>query len=102
MIRAVQPGEIYTYKWNILESDEPTDSDAQCLTRPYYSDVDITRDIASGLIGLLLICKSRSLDMRGIQVFYFGSNLKKIKKQYVCVQIPQDQYNYFVPQIHTN
>ncbi|EHB18757.1 Coagulation factor V [Heterocephalus glaber] len=67
MIRAVQPGETYTYKWNILESDEPTDSDAQCLTRPYYSDVDVTRDIASGLIGLLLICKSRSLDMRGIQ-----------------------------------
>ncbi|XP_036129479.1 coagulation factor V isoform X1 [Molossus molossus] len=67
MIRAVQPGETYTYKWNILESDEPTEKDAQCLTRPYYSDVDITRDIASGLIGLLLICKSRSLDKRGIQ-----------------------------------
>ncbi|XP_043341491.1 coagulation factor V [Cervus canadensis] len=67
MIRAVQPGETYTYKWNILESDEPTKNDAQCLTRPYYSNVDITRDIASGLIGLLLICKSRSLDKRGIQ-----------------------------------
>ncbi|XP_036199955.1 coagulation factor V [Myotis myotis] len=67
MVRAVQPGETYTYKWNILESDEPTDNDAQCLTRPYYSDVDVTRDIASGLIGLLLICKSRSLDKRGIQ-----------------------------------
>ncbi|XP_048213738.1 coagulation factor V [Perognathus longimembris pacificus] len=67
MIRAVQPGETYTYKWNILESDEPTENDAQCLTRPYYSDVDMTRDIASGLIGLLLICKSRSLDIRGIQ-----------------------------------
>uniref|UniRef100_G1PBL7 Coagulation factor V n=1 Tax=Myotis lucifugus TaxID=59463 RepID=G1PBL7_MYOLU len=67
MVRAVQPGETYTYKWNILESDEPTDKDAQCLTRPYYSDVDVTRDIASGLIGLLLICKSRSLDTRGIQ-----------------------------------
>uniref|UniRef100_A0A452USL9 Coagulation factor V n=1 Tax=Ursus maritimus TaxID=29073 RepID=A0A452USL9_URSMA len=67
MIRAVQPGETYTYKWNILESDEPTENDAQCLTRPYYSNVDITRDIASGLIGLLLICKSRSLDKRGIQ-----------------------------------
>uniref|UniRef100_H0X1W2 Coagulation factor V n=1 Tax=Otolemur garnettii TaxID=30611 RepID=H0X1W2_OTOGA len=67
MIRAVQPGETYTYKWNILEFDEPTENDAQCLTRPYYSDVDITRDIASGLIGLLLICKSRSLDKRGIQ-----------------------------------
>ncbi|KAM4812189.1 coagulation factor V [Urocitellus parryii] len=67
MIRAVQPGETYTYKWNILELDEPTENDAQCLTRPYYSDVDVTRDIASGLIGLLLICKSRSLDKRGIQ-----------------------------------
>ncbi|XP_029789209.1 coagulation factor V [Suricata suricatta] len=67
MIRAVQPGETYTYKWNILESDEPTENDAQCLTRPYYSNVDITRDIASGLLGLLLICKSRSLDKRGIQ-----------------------------------
>ncbi|XP_035578326.1 coagulation factor V isoform X3 [Zalophus californianus] len=67
MIRAVQPGETYTYKWNILESDEPTEHDAQCLTRPYYSNVDVTRDIASGLIGLLLICKSRSLDKRGIQ-----------------------------------
>ncbi|XP_027778687.2 coagulation factor V isoform X1 [Marmota flaviventris] len=67
MIRAVQPGETYTYKWNILEIDEPTENDAQCLTRPYYSDVDVTRDIASGLIGLLLICKSRSLDKRGIQ-----------------------------------
>uniref|UniRef100_A0A2K6FGC7 Coagulation factor V n=1 Tax=Propithecus coquereli TaxID=379532 RepID=A0A2K6FGC7_PROCO len=67
MIRAVKPGETYTYKWNILEFDEPTENDAQCLTRPYYSDVDIIRDIASGLIGLLLICKSRSLDKRGIQ-----------------------------------
>uniref|UniRef100_A0A8C9E2V9 Coagulation factor V n=1 Tax=Phocoena sinus TaxID=42100 RepID=A0A8C9E2V9_PHOSS len=67
MIKAVQPGETYTYKWNILESDEPMENDAQCLTRPYYSNVDITRDIASGLIGLLLICKSRSLDKRGIQ-----------------------------------
>ncbi|XP_038205892.1 LOW QUALITY PROTEIN: coagulation factor V [Arvicola amphibius] len=67
MIRPVQPGESYTYKWNILEFDEPTENDAQCLTRPYYSDVDVTRDITSGLIGLLLICKSRSLDQRGIQ-----------------------------------
>ncbi|XP_034369380.1 coagulation factor V isoform X1 [Arvicanthis niloticus] len=67
MIKPVQPGETFTYKWNILEFDEPTENDAQCLTRPYYSDVDVTRDIASGLIGLLLICKSRSLDQRGVQ-----------------------------------
>ncbi|XP_036611939.1 coagulation factor V isoform X2 [Trichosurus vulpecula] len=67
LVKAVQPGETYTYKWHILESDEPTGNDAQCLTRPYYSIVDIPRDIASGLIGLLLICKSRTLDNRGVQ-----------------------------------
>ncbi|XP_027724376.1 coagulation factor V isoform X4 [Vombatus ursinus] len=67
LVKAVQPGETYTYKWNILESDEPAGNDAQCLTRPYYSIVDIPRDIASGLIGLLLICKSRTLDNRGVQ-----------------------------------
>ncbi|XP_072504800.1 coagulation factor V isoform X4 [Notamacropus eugenii] len=67
LVKAVQPGETYTYKWNILESDEPTGNDAQCLTRPYYSIVDMPRDIASGLIGLLLICKSRTLDNRGVQ-----------------------------------
>ncbi|XP_038613808.1 coagulation factor V-like [Tachyglossus aculeatus] len=66
--RAVQPGEIYTYQWNILESDEPSEKDVQCITRPYYSAVDVTRDIASGLIGLLLICKGRSLDKRGMQM----------------------------------
>ncbi|XP_038613796.1 coagulation factor V [Tachyglossus aculeatus] len=66
--RAVQPGEIYTYQWNILESDEPSEKDAQCVTRPYYSAVDVTRDIASGLIGLLLICKSRSLNEQGGQI----------------------------------
>ncbi|XP_032718919.1 coagulation factor V [Lontra canadensis] len=66
-VRAVRPGETHTYTWNILESDEPTEHDAQCLTRPYYSHVDVARDLASGLVGLLLICKSRSLDKRGVQ-----------------------------------
>uniref|UniRef100_A0A6I8P7S7 Coagulation factor V n=1 Tax=Ornithorhynchus anatinus TaxID=9258 RepID=A0A6I8P7S7_ORNAN len=66
--RAVQPGEIYTYQWTILESDEPSEKDVQCVTRPYYSAVDVSRDIASGLIGLLLICKGRSLDKRGMQM----------------------------------
>ncbi|XP_033621853.1 coagulation factor V [Fukomys damarensis] len=94
MIRAVQPGETYTYKWNILESDEPTDSDAQCLTRPYYSDVDVTRDIASGLIGLLLICKSRSLDMRGIQ------RAADIEQQVVFAVFDENKSWYIEDNIH--
>ncbi|TFJ97096.1 Coagulation factor V [Platysternon megacephalum] len=65
--KAVQPGETYTYKWTVVASDQPTAQDAQCLTRLYHSAVDVTRDIASGLIGPLLICKSDALDKRGVQ-----------------------------------
>nr|KAF6396645.1 coagulation factor V [Rousettus aegyptiacus] len=94
MVRAVQPGETYTYKWNILESDEPTENDAQCLTRPYYSNVDITRDTASGLIGLLLICKSRSLDKRGIQ------RAADIEQQAVFALFDENKSWYIEDNIH--
>uniref|UniRef100_A0A8C4WFS3 Plastocyanin-like domain-containing protein n=1 Tax=Gopherus evgoodei TaxID=1825980 RepID=A0A8C4WFS3_9SAUR len=65
--KAVQPGETYMYQWSIVDTDQPTAEDAQCLTRLYHSGVDVTRDIASGLIGPLLICKSETLDKRGVQ-----------------------------------
>ncbi|XP_034971451.2 coagulation factor V [Zootoca vivipara] len=65
--KLVQPGEIYTYHWTVLDTDEPTKEDPQCLTRFYHSAVDITRDIASGLIGPLLVCKRKALDMKGTQ-----------------------------------
>ncbi|OCT94736.1 coagulation factor V [Xenopus laevis] len=65
--QAVMPGETVTYYWNILEIDEPTAQDPRCLTKMYHSAVNITKDIASGLIGPLLICKPRSLNIRGVQ-----------------------------------
>uniref|UniRef100_A0A6J0SW27 Coagulation factor V n=1 Tax=Pogona vitticeps TaxID=103695 RepID=A0A6J0SW27_9SAUR len=65
--KAVQPGEIYIYEWTVHDTDEPSAKDAQCITRLYHSAVDVTRDIASGLIGPLLICKRKALDKKGIQ-----------------------------------
>ncbi|XP_061580345.1 coagulation factor V-like [Cololabis saira] len=65
---AVQPGETHTYVWKVLEEDQPSDSDSRCLTRMYHSAVDTPRDIASGLIGHILICKSNSLNSRNVQV----------------------------------
>lgn len=64
----VQPGETHTYVWKVVEQDEPLDSDSRCLTRLYHSAVDTPRDIASGLIGPMLICKSQSLNVRNVQV----------------------------------
>lgn len=67
----VQPGETHTYVWKVVEEDEPLDSDPRCLTRLYHSAVDTPRDIASGLIGPMLICKSQSLNVRNVQVIFF-------------------------------
>ncbi|XP_072541306.1 coagulation factor V [Salminus brasiliensis] len=65
---AVQPGETYTYVWRVIEEDEPLKNDSRCLTRMYHSAVNTPRDIASGLIGPLLICKSQSLNTRNVQL----------------------------------
>ncbi|KAM4557980.1 coagulation factor V isoform 2-T2 [Odontesthes bonariensis] len=64
----VQPGETHTYVWKVLEEDEPLDGDSRCLTRMYHSAVDTPHDIASGLIGPILICKTQSLNVRNVQL----------------------------------
>lgn len=62
---AVPPGEIMMYLWKLTAEDGPTDADPRCFTRLYQSMVDPVRDVASGLVGPLIICKSQSLDKRG-------------------------------------
>ncbi|XP_012589923.1 PREDICTED: coagulation factor VIII [Condylura cristata] len=64
----VQPGEIFKYKWTVAREDGPTKADPRCLTRYYASAVDLERDLASGLIGPLLICYRESVDKRGNQM----------------------------------
>ncbi|XP_032886346.1 coagulation factor VIII [Amblyraja radiata] len=59
---AVQPNETVTYFWTMAQSDGPAGSDLGCLTRFYFSNVDMDRDLASGLIGPLLICAKNMLD----------------------------------------
>ncbi|KAM9320236.1 coagulation factor V [Gastrophryne carolinensis] len=63
----VMPGDTVTYYWTVLDNDEPTKYDPQCLTRIYHSTVNIVKDMASGLLGTLLICKSMALNTRGLQ-----------------------------------
>ncbi|XP_056130919.1 coagulation factor VIII isoform X3 [Lampris incognitus] len=55
---AVPPGGYYEYVWDISPKDSPTADDPECLTYSYSSQVDTVRDTNSGLIGVLLICKS--------------------------------------------
>lgn len=64
----IHPGEIFKYKWTVTMEDGPRKSDPRCLTRYYLSLVNPERDLASGLIGPLLICCKESVDQRGNQM----------------------------------
>nr|XP_048283558.1 coagulation factor VIII-like isoform X5 [Myodes glareolus] len=64
----IRPGEIFKYKWTVTVEDGPTKSDPRCLTRYYSSFINPERDLASGLIGPLLICYKESVDQRGNQM----------------------------------
>ncbi|XP_049897514.1 coagulation factor VIII [Epinephelus moara] len=62
---AVSPGGYYEYVWDISPKDGPTTSDPECLTYSYSSQVDTVRDVNSGLIGALLICKASAFTEDG-------------------------------------
>uniref|UniRef100_A0A8C9YMM7 ferroxidase n=1 Tax=Sander lucioperca TaxID=283035 RepID=A0A8C9YMM7_SANLU len=85
----VQPGETHTYIWRVVEEDEPLDGDSRCLTRLYHSAVDTVRDIASGLIGQILICKYRSLNIRGVQ-------LKADKEQHAMLAVFDENKSWYL------
>ncbi|XP_006876432.1 PREDICTED: ceruloplasmin-like [Chrysochloris asiatica] len=55
-----QPGEIQTYTWQIPERTGPTSNDFECIPWVYYSTVDFVKDLNSGLIGSLIICRKNT------------------------------------------
>ncbi|NXT82821.1 FA8 factor, partial [Zapornia atra] len=57
----VDPGKSHTYIWEIQENQGPTDGDSSCLTHSYSSNTDSVKDINSGLIGALLVCRPGTL-----------------------------------------
>ncbi|XP_047456763.1 coagulation factor V [Mugil cephalus] len=85
----VQPGETHTYVWRVVEEDEPLEGDSRCLTRMYHSAVDTPRDIASGLIGPILICKSQSLNVRNVQ-------LKADKEQHAVFAVFDENKSWYL------
>uniref|UniRef100_A0A8C4IUV6 ferroxidase n=1 Tax=Dicentrarchus labrax TaxID=13489 RepID=A0A8C4IUV6_DICLA len=85
----VQPGETHTYIWRVVEEDEPLEGDSRCLTRMYHSAVDTPRDIASGLIGPILICKSQSLNVRNVQ-------LKADKEQHAMFAVFDENKSWYL------
>ncbi|XP_063273022.1 coagulation factor VIII [Prinia subflava] len=61
----VDPGKTHTYVWEIQENQGPTDDDSTCLTHSYSSNTNSVKDINSGLIGALLVCRPGTLASDG-------------------------------------
>uniref|UniRef100_A0A8C4NLE0 ferroxidase n=1 Tax=Dicentrarchus labrax TaxID=13489 RepID=A0A8C4NLE0_DICLA len=57
----VQPGRIIELTWDVPESSGPGVSDPNCITYAYYSSVHFIKDLYSGLLGPLVICRPGTL-----------------------------------------
>ncbi|KAM9377527.1 venom prothrombin activator pseutarin-C non-catalytic subunit [Pholidichthys leucotaenia] len=107
---AVPPNGTFGYIWKLTTDDGPLEGDPTCLTQLYQSTVDPERDLASGLVGTLLICKYSAFDVRGqllgadkgvtliFAVFdenrswYFNESMKNSNQKYFDIMDP-DFYN---------
>nr|XP_044986682.1 ceruloplasmin isoform X2 [Jaculus jaculus] len=72
----VLPGQQYLYVLHADKEQSPGESDGNCVTRVYHSHIDAPKDIASGLIGPLILCKKGSLD---------NEKLKNIDQEFVIM-----------------
>ncbi|XP_040006415.1 ferroxidase HEPHL1 isoform X2 [Xiphias gladius] len=57
----VQPGYILELTWDVPISSGPGVSDPNCISYAYYSSVDFIKDLYSGLLGPLVICRPGTL-----------------------------------------
>ncbi|CAO2623636.1 Heph [Lemmus lemmus] len=63
--QAAEPGEVLTYQWNIPERSGPGPGDSACVSWIYYSAVEPIKDMYSGLVGPLVICRKGVLGPYG-------------------------------------
>ncbi|XP_044077458.1 ferroxidase HEPHL1 [Siniperca chuatsi] len=57
----VRPGYIIELTWDVPISSGPGVSDPNCISYAYYSNVDFIKDLYSGLLGPLVICRPGTL-----------------------------------------
>ncbi|CAM5140522.1 unnamed protein product [Eretmochelys imbricata] len=64
-VEAAKPGDIVTYRWDVPERSGPGPNDSVCVSWVYYSMVDPVKDLYSGLIGPLKVCRKGALGSDG-------------------------------------
>ncbi|XP_045395399.1 ceruloplasmin-like [Lemur catta] len=66
-----QPGEIQTYIWEIPERTGPTSKNFECIPWFYYSTVSVVKDLNSGLVGPLIVCRKNAKSSLVHRVLHF-------------------------------
>uniref|UniRef100_A0A8C7EGX0 Ceruloplasmin n=1 Tax=Nothoprocta perdicaria TaxID=30464 RepID=A0A8C7EGX0_NOTPE len=81
--QAANPGDIVTYRWEVPERSGPGPNDSACIPWIYYSMVDPIKDMYSGLIGPLKICRKGVLQSNGIR--------KDVKREFALLFLVFDE-----------
>jgi manganese oxidase len=53
----VEPGATFTYEWDVPERAGPVPDDASSIAWPYQSHVSEYKDVASGLVGAIIVTR---------------------------------------------
>ncbi|NXK18724.1 HEPH protein, partial [Arenaria interpres] len=81
--QVANPGDIVTYRWEVPERSGPGPNDSACVPWIYYSRVDPVKDMYSGLIGPLKICRRGALHPDGIR--------KDVKREFALLFLVFDE-----------
>ncbi|KAM7094431.1 hephaestin isoform 4-T11 [Ciconia maguari] len=81
--QVANPGNIATYRWEVPERSGPGPNDSACVPWVYYSTVDPVKDMYSGLIGPLKICRRGALQPDGIR--------KDVKREFALLFLVFDE-----------
>ncbi|XP_075369601.1 hephaestin isoform X1 [Mycteria americana] len=81
--QVANPGNIATYRWEVPERSGPGPNDSACVPWVYYSTVDPVKDMYSGLIGPLKICRRGALQSDGIR--------KDVKREFALLFLVFDE-----------
>ncbi|KFV05044.1 Hephaestin, partial [Tauraco erythrolophus] len=81
--QVANPGDIVTYRWEVPERSGPGPNDSACVPWIYYSMVDPVKDMYSGLIGPLKICRRGTLRSDGMR--------KDVKREFALLFLVFDE-----------
>ncbi|XP_061862541.1 hephaestin isoform X2 [Colius striatus] len=76
-------GDIVTYRWEVPERSGPGPNDSACVPWIYYSTVDPVKDMYSGLIGPLKVCRRGALRSDGVR--------KDVKREFALLFLVFDE-----------